>query len=104
MVEVTGVLVRYLTPTTVKRIVDALSSDVVLVGDEAYFKISVEIALTTGSRGADSYYLGLAKIHNLPLATSDKIQAQNARKAGIRSFYILNNNELEELMQYIGCK
>jgi predicted nucleic acid-binding protein len=104
LAEVAGVLVRYLMPSNVERVVDALSSEVILVGDEAYFKVSIEIALATGSRGADSYYLGLAKILNLPLATSDKVQAQNAKKAGIRSFYILNNNELEELMKYMDCR
>jgi len=104
LVEVAGVLVRYLAPTDVEHVVDALSSEVIPVGDEAYFKISLEIALATGSRGADSYYLGLARILNMPLATSDRVQAQNARKAGIKSFYILNNNELEELMKYMSCK
>jgi len=104
LIEVAGVLVRYLTPTTVERVVDTLSNEVILVGDEAYFNISLEIALATGSRGADSYYLGLARILNVPLATSDKVQAQNARKAEIKSFYILNNNELEELIKYMNCK
>ncbi|BAA79232.2 hypothetical protein APE_0279.1 [Aeropyrum pernix K1] len=104
LVEVAGVLVRYLAPSIVERVLDAFSSKVILVGDEAYFRIAVEIALATGSRGADSYYLGLAKTLNLPVATSDKVQAQNARKAGIKSFYILSNNELEELMKYMGCK
>ena len=38
-----------------------------------YFEISIETALKTGSRGADVYCIGLAKILDAPLATSDRV-------------------------------
>ena len=68
-----------------------------------YFEISIETALKTGSRGADAYYIGLAKILDAPLATSDRVQSQNARKVGIKSFCILNTKELENLIELLDC-
>ena len=68
LAEVAGVLVRFLSPSIVRGVVEGLRDEVTLVGDDLYFTEAVEIALTTGSRGADSYYIGLAKSlgHVLP--------------------------------------
>lgn len=85
-----GVLVRFLPHNIVRGIVERLRDEVTLVGDDLYFAEAVDIGLATGSRGADSYYIGLAETSNAPPATSDKIQALNAKKSKTRSFYILN--------------
>lgn len=104
LVEVAGVLVRFLSPNIVNDIVKRLSEEIMIIGDDLYFEKSVKIALATGSRGADAYYIGLAETLNAPLATSDKIQAQNARKIGAKAFYILNRRQLEELIKLLSCK
>ncbi len=104
LVEVAGVLVRFLSHNIVKDIVERLSEEILIIGDDLYFEKSVKIALATASRGADAYYIGLAETLNAPLATSDKVQAQNARKVGTKSFYILNRRELEELIKLLDCK
>ena len=54
LAEVAGVLVRFLPPGTVRDVVERLRGEVVLVGDDLYFKEAVETALATGSGGADS--------------------------------------------------
>ncbi|MEB3760628.1 MAG: type II toxin-antitoxin system VapC family toxin [Desulfurococcales archaeon] len=104
LTEVAGVLVRFLSPNIVRGIVERLRDEVTLVGDDLYFTEAVEIALTTGSRGTDSYYIGLAKTLNAPLVTSDKVQALNAKKSKIRSFFILNKHDLENLLDILKCK
>lgn len=104
LVEVAGVLVRFLSHNIVKDIVERLGEEILIIGDDLYFEKSVKIALATGSRGADAYYIGLAEILNAPLATSDKVQARNARKAGVKAFYILNKMELKELIKLLDCK
>jgi predicted nucleic acid-binding protein len=104
LVEVAGVLVRFLPPNLVKDVIKRLSDEIIIIGDDLYFGKSVEIAIATGSRGADAYYIGLAEILDAPLVTSDKVQAQNAKKAGAKAFYILNGRELEELIKLLGCK
>ena len=104
LTEVAGVLVRFLPPSIVRGVVERLRDEVTLVGDDLYFTEAVKIALTTGSRGADSYYIGLAKTLNAPLATSDRVQALNAKKIKIPSFYILNKHDLENLLDTLNCK
>ena len=104
LAEVAGVLVRFLPANIVRGVVERLRDEVTLVGDDLYFMEAVEIAMTTGSRGADSYYIGLAKTLNAPLATSDKVQALNAKKSKIRPFYILNKRDLESLLDILNCK
>ena len=104
LAEVAGVLVRFLPPNITRGVIERLRDEVTLVGDDLYFTEAVEIALITGSRGADSYYIGLAKILNVPLATTDKVQALNAKKSKIRSFYILNEHDIENLLDILNCK
>ncbi len=54
LTEVAGVLVRFLPPHIVRGVVERLRDEVTLVGDDLYFAEAVEIALSTGSRGAGS--------------------------------------------------
>ena len=79
LAEVAGVLVRFLPLSIVRGVVERLREETTLVGDDIYFTEAVETALATGSRGADSYYIGLAKTLNALLATSDRVQALNAK-------------------------
>ena len=104
LAEVAGVLVRFLPPGIVRGVVERLRDEIALVGDDLYFTEAVETALTTGSRGADSYYIGLAKTLDAPLATSDRVQALNAKKSRIKAFYILNKQDLEDLLEILNCK
>jgi len=62
LAEVSGVLVRFLQPSQVRSVIQRLEREIATVGDDLYYRESVEVALKTGSRGADTYYIGLAKI------------------------------------------
>ncbi len=104
LVEVAGVLVRFLAPSLVEEVVNRLEEEISIIGDDLYFERAVKIALATGSRGADAYYIGLAEAIRAPLATSDKVQAQNAKRAGVRAYYVLDEKELEELTRLFRCR
>jgi len=104
LVEVAGVLVRFLAPSLVEEVVNRLEEEINIIGDGLYFERAVKIALATGSRGADAYYIGLAEAIEAPLVTSDKVQAQNAKRAGVRAYYVLDERELEELTQLLKCR
>ncbi len=71
LAEVSGVLVRLLQRSQVRSVIQRLEREIVTVGDDLYYRESIEIALKTGSRGADTYYIGLAKILDAALITSD---------------------------------
>ena len=92
------------TSDLVGDVIERLRGEITIVGDDLYFEKSIEIAVATGSRGADAYYIGLAEMLDAPLATSDKVQAQNARKAGAKAFYVLDKRGLKELIKLLGCK
>ena len=47
------------------------------------------MAIKTGSRAADAYFIATAKLTNSILITNDKIMARNAKKAGIESYYLI---------------
>jgi predicted nucleic acid-binding protein len=82
LAELSGVLVRFLPPP-VAGITDRLEAEVAAIGVDLYFfREPVEAALKTGSRGAGSYCIGLAMVLGAVLATSDRVQAVNARRAG----------------------
>ena len=102
LAEVSGVLVRFLPPSRVRSVVRRLESEIVTVGDDLYFRESVEVALRTGSRGADSYYIGLAGILNAILITSDRVQALNAKRAGVQAYYTLE--EVSDVLKHLGCQ
>ncbi len=101
LAEVSGVLVRFLPPSRVRSIVQRLEHEIIVVGDDAYFRESIEVALGTGSRGADSYYIGLARMLGAILITSDRIQASNAKRAGIKAYFVLE--EVDDILRHLRC-
>jgi len=102
LAEVSGVLARFISSSWVGRAVHRLESEIVTVGDDIYFREAVEVALKTGSRGADSYYIGLAIILNAVLVTSDRVQALNAKRAGVQAYYALD--EVNDILKHLGCQ
>ncbi len=102
LAEVSGVLARFLPPSRVRSIVQRLESEIITVGDDLYFRESIEIALKTGSRGAHSYYIGLARTLSAILVTSDRIQALNAKRAGVQAYYALE--EVGDILKQLGCQ
>ena len=53
-------------------------------------ELAFQIALDTGCRAIDSF-VATAKLTNSILVTNDKIMARNAKKAGIESYYLIEN-------------
>lgn len=101
LAEVAGVLARFVSRDIVREVLSRVENEVIIVGDELYFRDSVEIALETCSRGADSYYIGLARAIGAVLVTSDKRQAINAKRASLPAYYL--PEELQDLIKYIEC-
>ncbi len=102
LAEVAGVLARFLPTLIVREAIGRLEQEIIIIGDDLYLRESIEVALKTGSRGADSYYIGLAKILNAVLITSDRVQALNAKRAGIQAYYALE--EVNSILEYLECQ
>ena len=56
--------------------------------------------MKTGSRAADAYFIATAKLTNSILITNDRVMAKNAKKAGIETYYLIE--EFDEAVSRIS--
>ena len=96
VVELSAVLARYRPRDVVVNHVNEIVKHVNLVEYEELHETALNIALNTGCRAIDAFFIGCAKETNSILVSSDKVQVSNARKAGIESYYLLE--EYSELL------
>jgi len=99
-VELAGVLSRKLP--RVNLIVKDIIEDVRLISNPD--DLAFEVAIKTGSRAADAYFIATAKLTNSILITNDRVMAKNAKKYGIEAYYLIEEfdkavNRIKELQQ-----
>ena len=86
-IELAGTLSRRFRKDDVLSFIDDIMSKVRLI--ENPNELAFQIALDTGCRAIDSYFIATAKLTNSILITNDKVMARNAKKAGIESYYLI---------------
>ncbi|AEM38204.1 PilT protein domain protein [Pyrolobus fumarii 1A] len=96
VVELSGVLARY-RPERAASHVAEITRFVNLVGYDTLHEEAVEVALRTGCRAADAFFIACARVTGSILATCDRIQAVNARRAGVEAYYLLDDGEYRRL-------
>ncbi len=95
VVELSAVLARYKPRDVVVKHVNEIVKHVNLVGYEELHETALDMALSTGCRAIDAFFIGCAKETNSILVSSDKVQVSNARKAGVEAYHLLEEyNEL----------
>ena len=92
-VEMACILSRRFHSEIAEKIISEILEDVALI--ENPDELAYEIALKTGCRAIDAYFIATAKLTNSILITSDRIMAENAKKAGVEAYYLLE--EFEEV-------
>ncbi len=92
-VELRAVLVRRIKPEQALKIVSITLEHVNVIREEPIHDKAVEVALLTGCRTVDAYYIATAKHANAALITNDKVMRNNALKSGIETYYLLNDND-----------
>jgi len=97
-VELRALLVRRIKPKQVLKIVSITLEHVNLVREELIHDRAAEIALLTGCRAVDAYYIATAKHASAALITNDKVMRNNALKTGIEAYYLLNVNDYNKLI------
>ncbi len=97
-VELRAVLVRRINPEQVLEIVGIVLRYVNVVGEELIHDRAAEIALLTGCRAVDACYIATARYVNAILITSDKVMKYNALKAGVKAYYLLNDEDYKALI------
>jgi len=86
-IELAGTLSRRFGRNDVLSFIDDVMSKVRLI--ENPNELAFQIALNTGCRAIDSYFVATAKLTNSILVTNDKIMVKNAKKAGIEAYYLI---------------
>lgn len=100
-IELKAVLVRRLEPKLVIEIVSKTLDHVNIVEENEIHDLASEIALATGCRAVDSYYIATTKKFNVVLITNDKVMKLNASKMNVKAYYLLEDTDYEELLRLI---
>ena len=93
--EVIGQLSRRIPRQDAIMIYEKIMEKIRLVDFAVLNEVSFYVCLETGCRTIDAYFIATAKLTNSILITSDRIMAENAKKAGIEAYYLLE--EFEEV-------
>lgn len=97
-IELRGVLVRSIKPEQVIKIVDLVLEHVNILGEKLIHDKTAEISPLTSCRAVDAYYIATAKHVNGILITNDRVMKYNALRAGIETYYLLDDKDYEALI------
>ncbi len=83
------------------KIYSPIINKVNIVNVEKLRELAFSIASETGCRAVDAYFIATAKLTNSILITNDKVMANNAKKAGIEAYYLIEefDNAVERLKE-----
>jgi len=93
-VEVTGQIARRVQKEKAAKICEEVFAGMVFVETSRIFEEALSIALETGSRASDSFYIACARIQKSLLVSNDKYQIDSARRSGIEVYNLLHDQEL----------
>jgi len=104
-VELIGQLVRRIEKKEALKIYNEIIEKIGIIPIEKLRELAFSVASDTGSRAIDSYFIATAKLTNSILITNDRIMDNNAKKAGIEAYYLIEEfkkvtKKIEELKQF----
>ena len=79
-VEFTGQIARRIKKELAPKICNEIFAELVFINTSRIFEEAQSIALETGSRAADAFYIACAKAENAILVSNDKHQIESAKK------------------------
>ncbi len=98
-VEMAGTLARRFRKEDVVTFLKEIMAKLRIIENPNEFAFT--IAIETGCRAVDAYFIATAKLTNSVLITNDKTMANNAKKAEIEAYYLLE--EYEEVMKRLSA-
>ncbi|BES82399.1 type II toxin-antitoxin system VapC family toxin [Pyrodictium abyssi] len=93
LVELAGVLARYQPPDKVRSHVERIAEKLVIIDYGVLHDTAYRVALETGCRAADAFFIAAALHTGSLLATNDRIQAANAARMGVEAYYVLQQHQ-----------
>ena len=99
-IELIGQLIRRMEVQKAMGLYELLIERIETVDTAKLKEVAFEIALETGCRAIDSFYISAAHSRNAILVSNDKFQVESALKYGIKAFYLLEDwQELNKLLK-----
>ena len=92
-VELCAVLVRYIEPKCVMEILEVVLNHIAMIKEDELHSDAKAIALKTGCRVIDAYYIATAKLVDAILVTNDSIMKSNADRVGVEVYYLAKDYE-----------
>ncbi|MCD6428650.1 MAG: type II toxin-antitoxin system VapC family toxin, partial [Desulfurococcales archaeon] len=88
-VELKGILIRYMSRGRVREIVAGVLEYVNIINEDVLHDLAATVALETGCRAVDAYYIATAARERSVLITNDRVMKLNAEKAGVEAYYLI---------------
>ncbi|WP_297471162.1 type II toxin-antitoxin system VapC family toxin [Thermococcus sp.] len=99
-IELIGQLVRRMEHKKAISLYELIVERVEIVDTAQLREVSFEVALKTGCRAIDSFYISVAHARDAILVSNDRFQVESALKYGIKAFYLLEEwQELNKLLK-----
>ena len=93
-IELTGQIARRVKRDLAPKICEEIFQELDFIGTSAIFEEALSIALETGSRAADSFYIAAAEAKDAILISNDRFQIEGAKKVGIEVYSLIQDQEL----------
>ncbi len=87
LIELTCVLGR--KSIDIKKFVKRIENEINIINEEEIYEIAKELAPKIHGRAIDLYFIATAQKTSSILITNDKTQANNAKKADIETYYLI---------------
>lgn len=101
-IELIGQLVRRMKQDEATVLFDSISDKLKFVKTTELEGLAFSVALATGSRAADSFFIAASNLKTAVLVSNDKIQVESAQKFGVEVYYLLDEFEtVKERIQRI---
>ena len=88
---------RRIDPKNALDIINIVVEHITVIDEKLFHDKAAEIALLTGCRAVDAYYIATAKHVGAILITSDRTMRDNASKSGVEAYYLLSNKDYKTL-------
>jgi len=95
-VELSGQIARRVKRDLAPKISEEIFRELVFIRTSGIFDEALSIALETGSRAADSFYIAAARVERAILISNDRFQVESAKESGIEVYNLLQDKELIE--------
>ncbi|MCD6373183.1 MAG: type II toxin-antitoxin system VapC family toxin [Thermococcus sp.] len=92
-IELIGQLVKRMEREKAIALYELIIERIETIDTTKLKEIAFEIALQTGCRAVDSFYISAAHSTNAVLVSNDRTQVEGAMKYGISAFYLLEESD-----------